>query len=87
VEIGINGRDESAVEPNLTVGGLLEKVHATEKGGFTASGRTDNKDAFSLFDVAGDAAQNGKLTRFFVTEIFINILNAYHRNEVSFRFV
>ena len=87
VEIGVNGGYESAVEPYLAVCGLFQKVHTTEERGFTASRGTDNNDAFTLLDITGDAAQNGKLSRFFVSEVFINILNAYHRNEVSFRFV
>ena len=80
VEIRINRIEKLILQPYLTKGRLAQQIHTTKKGGFTASGRSDNCNHLTLFNMAVNTLENG----YAVFECFNYILNAYHLGATSF---
>ena len=74
-------RNQLVVHIDFTGCRLLQQVQTAEKGRFAGAGRPDHDDFFAFLDVLCDAVQNDQLS-----EILVEIMNAYHVRASSFRF-
>ena len=72
-------RNIHTIENNLAAGRILHTVQATEKGTFSGTGRTNNNDNLSFFDVHVDSIQN-----LVVSKALLQINDFDHSSSVSF---
>ena len=72
VDIHVTVGQVVAVDDDLTAGDFLQLVHAAEKGGFAASGRSDDNDYLALMHIVGDILQYLKLSEVFLQMRYVN---------------